>query len=127
MNINKEAIKQVLLERDDAWQVSALLDTDNLKITSQYSISYMAEMVCMVCRPFTEKLDFKEVEYPASWWQHFKRDVFPKKLLDMFPCKNAKVIVDIKAAYPLISLPDEQVFVYATEKHTFPTRYDDEA
>lgn len=31
------------------------------------------------------------VDMPANWWQHFKKTVFPKRLLSRFPVKYYKV------------------------------------
>jgi hypothetical protein len=63
-------------------------------------------------------------EFPSSWWQHFKLQVFPKWLQRRFPIKyahykyNKKVIFKKYAAYPKanIAIPDKvgELVVYKT-------------
>ena len=47
-----------------------------------------------------EKLNHTEIEYPADWWQAFKKRWFPKWLLNRYPVKNILHVIDIAAMYP---------------------------
>jgi hypothetical protein len=42
------------------------------------------------------------VSYPATWWQHFKQDCFPKWLLERFPVQynSNSVLLDVQTMYP---------------------------
>jgi len=43
-----------------------------------------------------------EVSYPATWWQHFKKEVFPRRLVKRWPVvwKKHKIKYNLKATYP---------------------------
>ena len=51
-------------------------------------------------RFFTEKVGVKEVKYPATWWQMFKKQYFPGWLLQRFPVKEKVVTLDMRVIYP---------------------------
>ena len=115
MDIDKVALKKVLLQRDESYCYSVMLENGILQVDSEYALEYLADCIRICCTPFTEKLDFKVVEYPADAWQHFKKDYFPEWLLRKYPVLNNKTMIDIKAAYPLVALKDEMHWVYTKE------------
>jgi len=47
-------------------------------------------------KPVEEKV----IEYPRDWWQHFKKDCFPKWLLKKYPVKTRKHTLKVRAVYP---------------------------
>lgn len=74
---------------------------------------------------FLVKFDtMKEIDFPATWWQMFKKDYFPEKLLIKFPVKYTKhkipfnltktiiqnINIDAEALYPklLEIFPEER-------------------
>jgi hypothetical protein len=50
----------------------------------------------------------KDVFYPATWWNHFKLQCFPKWLLRKFPCKMKAQTVTVlaKIFYDKIRIPE---------------------
>ena len=72
-----------------------------------------------------EDMDKREVSYPADWWQHFKKDKFPKWLLKRYPVKTIVEVMDAKILYTeyhnKVSLPEEPHIVSLSK-----WSYDDE-
>jgi hypothetical protein len=60
-------------------------------------------------RPF----DF-DYTYPATWWEHFKQDCFPKWLLRRYPpkMKTKRISYDAYALFPEIPVTDNSIIRY---------------
>lgn len=54
----------------------------------------------------SEKLGSAVVEYPATWFDHFKRDVLPRWLSKRYPPKMITRMFDAKVLYPEYQTPD---------------------
>ena len=81
---------------------------------------------------FSEQLDNirRECEYPAGWWQAFKQEWFLPSMLEKWPVKMQKHVIDIdfKALYPeltaKISIPDTQsVLRYCIKEDNFVGKF----
>ena len=70
---------------------------------------------------YGEHISTLEVAYPATWWNHFKQDNFPKWLLKRHPVEKTVVVVEAKALYVelhnKISLPREPYIISLTKGH----------
>ena len=55
-------------------------------------------------------------QYPASTWQMFKRDWFPRPLLKRFPIKYTKIVCKADAMFPTlrIMVPDHEAVLRLT-------------
>ncbi len=108
----------ITLMREEGSRYAIMLDNRTLRLYVDYFPEMGRSVIEAALSPFTEKLDEAVVEYPASWWQHVKQDLFPEWILSMFPVVHEKVTIDIKAAYPLVSLPEEESYVYFTKRRS---------
>lgn len=65
---------------------------------------YGESLARMTAYVYSESLGryIHEWKYPSSWWQHFKRDHFPKWLLDRYPVQYTTntIVLDGQAMYP---------------------------
>ncbi len=50
------------------------------------------------------------VMYPADWWQAVKERFAPEWFLERWPVEYNKTVVDVRAVYPKMALPDEAHF-----------------
>lgn len=110
----------IRLLREDSWEISQMITNQTLSVYVEHTLELLRDEVRMVLRPLTERVDQVIVAYPASSWQHLKRDILPSWLLERFPVIEEGVVVDIKAAYPLVSLPEEKFHVYFTKTFSNP-------
>lgn len=92
------AIDQTLFEKEIAGSKSEV---------SHY-IDYLRHQIVLHFRKgiATETLDTITMSRPASWWQHFKRDVMPRQFTDLFPVRYETETHSVKAYYPKVSIPD---------------------
>jgi hypothetical protein len=77
-----------------------------------------AKIVQIVRRIASEKLEEIEIEatvtvdYPATWWQHFKHRWYPEWLQKRFPVRyiskteTKRTKAEARAFYPQVSLPE---------------------
>jgi len=56
---------------------------------------------------WAESLETIESSYPADWWEAFKERWFPAWLLKHYPVKHIEHILEAKALYPKMSVPEE--------------------
>jgi hypothetical protein len=90
-----------------------------------------AKIVQIVRRIASEKLEEIEVraeatiEYPATWWEHFKERWYPEWLKRKFPVKydlkteTNITKADVMAFYPNVSLPEHAHYIqFARLKET---------
>lgn len=77
--------------------LSAIASLEVQKTATEESIIRCKMSVCGENqKPYT-------YDIPASWWDHFKRDCFPKWLLKRFPAKTISKTIDIKTIYPFLA------------------------
>ena len=66
---------------------------------------------------WSEPVQYKEIKYPADWWQAFKARWFPDWAKMRWPVEYMVHVIDIKAVYPEFrpSVPDENYRFYVLE------------
>ena len=64
--------------------------------------SYDDIVLRVIQEVYGEHLGTLEVKWPATWWQHFKQDVFPAWLLRRFPVRYAVERHDARLLYPQV-------------------------
>lgn len=75
-------------------------------------------LIRMMHEVYSQDLDHVEVEYPATWWQHFKQWLFKAWAPyhwpwfadfgpERWPVKTIKVVMDAMALYPKIAVSDQ--------------------
>ena len=78
LNISRKQIEQLTLYIEDDYR-KFFVDEIAIRITREFFGDKVEKEI---------SLDF---EYPATWWQHFKRSHFPKWLLKKFPVKKKTI------------------------------------
>src|ERR1035441_2878425 len=76
--------------------MNQILDKYNIKNASltinEALIGYGRNMAYkLISSCYADKFPFKEtleLDYPRDWWQHFKKECFPKWLIKYFPVIN---------------------------------------
>jgi len=77
-----------------------------------FDVDYDAQIQSVICA-FTKYFAERQmdtfslkVDYPSSWWQAFKKQYFPRFLLNRFPVKMAIVEkrYEVKRIYPTIAV-----------------------
>ena len=58
----------------------------------------------------SQKLDEITVCYPADWWQAVKERFAPKWFLCRWPVEYNKTVIDVRAVYPKMAIPNETHF-----------------
>ncbi len=67
------------------------------------------EIVCTIRqRILGEQLKRIEIRYPSDWWQALKARWYPDWAKRRWPVRHQCHIVDVKALYPKISIPDRE-------------------
>ena len=68
-----------------------------------------------------QQLDKVEVRYPWDWWQAFKQRWFPQWLLKRYPVVEMVKVIDIRALYPKITIPDHKPVINVWQhEYRFP-------
>jgi len=107
-----------------------ILDKRNFEYREYFSEALKCSLLEITTELMAEKLQDTHVklevaiDYPASWWQHFKEDCFPKWLKNKFPVQNKRKFdsrsYDFKrfATYPKLikSFPGDQNIVVIREE-----------
>ena len=66
--------------------------------------AFIDDIVCRVRGyVWSEQLERIVIEYPADWWQAFKKRWFPSWAIARWPAKHTRHVLDVKAKYPEFS------------------------
>jgi hypothetical protein len=104
------------------------LDLDMSNYQFEVDNSFLPElgkrMVLRLTRRIaTENLDTIELPVPASWWQHFKAEHFPRWMKRKFPVKYNYHQWSVTAYYDKISIPEYTPHIVFNKLEDIP--YDD--
>lgn len=100
MNIEFKTLKNL------KYQICKLYDKDvDVQIVAENIVENI--LVTATFRYPGECISHVDIEYPETWWQHFKKDMFPKFLLKRFPVKMTKRKIDQYYVYPNIHSPKD--------------------
>lgn len=58
----------------------------------------------------SQQIDSVAVIHPADWWQAVKEEFAPEWFLERWPVEYNKTVVEVRAVYPKMALPDEMHF-----------------
>jgi hypothetical protein len=109
------AIESIALERM-TWTTTVVLGEHFAIAPKAEVLDWMTNHACLSIRQdvLGQVIDRQDFEYPADWWQAFKERWFPAWLLKRFPVVRVGYIVEVKALYPKIALPDSEHFLHVT-------------
>jgi hypothetical protein len=85
-----------------------VLSRSNVSLSTILKHEINAMAVRMTAHVASQVLVDREVKYPATWFQHFKKAWFPAFLLSKYPVQYTTVRLVAKALYPDIALPDQR-------------------
>lgn len=105
---------QYILPMEFVREMASAGNFDQLRV---YLLDLTRELVVQVRKHiWAERLGTEEIEIPFTWWDHFKRDHFPKWLLKRFPPKYIKFSYQFDLLYPDI-VADRQRSSYTVLRH----------
>jgi hypothetical protein len=98
----KEAIKTIEIKKNK------LRSSRHLPINSKLDIDidYALEMVIVQLEAIQGYIGGDIVYVPINWWNHFKKEVFPEWLLDIFPVSYKTY--EAKALLPEFAIRNEK-------------------
>lgn len=107
-------IEKVVLQRKQFYLEQAIDERllQTMKV-DEYRDIFGNDMIIKSFRTFIagETLKRLTVTYPRSWWDGFKKDLFPAWLLKRYPAKMTATQLEADALYPNVSLPEDQFLI----------------